>query len=323
MMKFGILGASDIAFRRFLPALEKCGAFSFAGVASRGGGKAQAFICAFGGKSYKGYDALLEDAEIDCVYIPLPPALHFEWGRKALEHGKHVLLEKPFTASLDDTRTLLALAEASGLAVHENYMFQYHSQIDFIRSKLPELGALRLIRLDFGFPFRGAGDFRYKRDLGGGALFDCGGYTLKLASLLLGGSADVVHACLGYSPDFDVDLYGSAVLRDANGTSGTNGLCVQLSFGMDNTYRCRLDVWGSKGNLLADRVFTAPDGFAPTVTIQSESGTANYILEPDDAFAKSILRFADCIQLNDARRQNCAEILKQAQNVEKFRAELK
>ena len=74
-MKIGILGTADIAFRRFLPALQKCSEFLFAGVASRTPEKVQPFIDSFGGQAYKSYDALLADESIDAVYVPLPPAL--------------------------------------------------------------------------------------------------------------------------------------------------------------------------------------------------------------------------------------------------------
>ena len=91
-MKIGILGTADIAFRRFLPALQKCSEFLFAGIASRTLEKVQPFIDAFGGQAYKSYDALLADESIDAVYVPLPPALHYEWGKRVLLSGKHLFM---------------------------------------------------------------------------------------------------------------------------------------------------------------------------------------------------------------------------------------
>ena len=86
-MRLGILGTADIAFRRFLPALRKCPEIEYAGVASRTPEKGKPFADSFGGIVYPSYDALLADESIDAVYVPLPPALHFEWGKKALEAG--------------------------------------------------------------------------------------------------------------------------------------------------------------------------------------------------------------------------------------------
>ncbi|MCL2633256.1 MAG: Gfo/Idh/MocA family oxidoreductase [Oscillospiraceae bacterium] len=316
-MKIGILGTSDIAFRRFLPALKKCGFFEFAGVASRDISKTVNFTNTYGGKGYDGYEALLNDEEIDCVYIPLPPALHYEWAKKAIEHSKHVMLEKPFTTSVNDTSDLINLAHSKKLALHENYMFEYHNQIEWIRSKLPELGDLRLFRIDFGFPFRSGDDFRYNKTLGGGALLDCGGYTLKLAALLLGSSAEITDAALGYKGGFDVDIYGSATLRN------TDGLIAQVSFGMDNSYRCSLDAWGSVGSLYTGRIFTAPDTLEPVAEIKIGSDTKEYKLPADDSFAKSIDKFSKCINEEDVRHENYNAIIKQAEIIKQFEVKLR
>ena len=222
-MRIGILGTADIAFRRFLPALQKCPDIIYAGVASRTPEKADRFVRTFGGQAYPSYDALLLDKSIDAVYVPLPPALHYEWGQKALEAGKHLLMEKPFTTGLKEAESLLRLAGEKGLAVHENYMFLYHSQLSRIKELIADgtLGEIRLIRASFGFPKRDEGDFRYKKKLGGGALLDCGGYPVRLALELLGESARVTQARLSQPKGYEVDLYGNAVLENGD------GLCAQ------------------------------------------------------------------------------------------------
>ena len=124
-IRLGILGTSEIAFRRFMPALQKCDAFEYVGVASRTLEKTNTFVQQYGGICFDGYQSLIECEDIDAVYIPLPPALHYEWGKKALEHGKHVFMEKPFTTSMKDTESLIQLAKENNLALHENYMFQF------------------------------------------------------------------------------------------------------------------------------------------------------------------------------------------------------
>lgn len=291
-MRLGILGAADIAFRRFLPALEKCSDIEYVGVASRTPQKANAFEERFGGKVYPSYESLLADDSVAAVYVPLPPSLHYEWGKKVLMAGKHLLMEKPFTTSLRETRELLELAEKKGLTVHENYMFLYHSQLAWIRERIAngDIGELRLIRAAFGFPFRGGEDFRYHKDLGGGALLDCGGYPVRLAWELLGDTAKVTQSRLAQPDGFEVDLFGTAVLENEQ------GLCAQVSFGMDNSYRCELELWGNKGCLRADRIFTAPVNFQPTVTESTGSGERKYLLAEDDAFFNSIRMFVSSLR---------------------------
>lgn len=310
-MKIGILGTADIAFRRFLPALRACPNASYAGVASRTPDKAKQFQAQFGGEIYDGYDALLQDDSIDAVYVPLPPALHYEWGKKVLGSGKHLLMEKPFTTDLAQTKELIALAEQKGLAVHENYMFLYHSQLGEIKKLIADgtLGEIRLYRMAFGFPKRSADDFRYCKNLGGGALLDCGGYPVRLALELLGDRARVVQAKLSQPQGYEVDLFGSAVLENEN------GLCAQVSFGMDNAYQCQLEVWGSKATLIAPRIFTAGDGVQPDLILRTSEGEKTVQLASDCHFLHSLEQFVSLINSPEKKMKNNSFVLKQAELV--------
>ena len=329
-IRIGVLCPSEIAFRRFMPALKTLDGFDYIGIAAAterefSGAdndevrpseleKAEKFAAEHGGKIFRGYNILIDSDEIDALYIPLPPALHFKWAKKALESGKHVLLEKPFTTSLADTEELVSIAKKNGLALHENYMFAYHTQLDWVKEQINGgiIGDIRLIRIDFGFPFRGANDFRYRKALGGGALLDCGGYTLKLASMLLGDSARVTESQLCGKDGFEVDIYGSATLKN------DDGLTAQVSFGMDNSYRCSLDIWGSTGSIYTNRILTAPVGYRPVMTIRNNDGEKTVELPADDTFKKSIEAFGECIADADKRREKFAEIVKQGGLVEKF-----
>ncbi len=329
-IKIGVLCPSEIAFRRFMPALKKLDNFEYIGLAAAtrreftGDNsdeimpseleKARNFSEQYGGKIFSGYNSLITSSKIDAVYIPLPPALHFKWAKAALESGKHVLLEKPFTTNLSDTNTLIELAKSGNLAVHENYMFVYHSQLEWIRNKLTEgaVGDIRLIRIDFGFPFRGANDFRYNKALGGGALLDCGGYTLKLASVFLGESARITTSHLNGKDGFEVDIYGSATLVN------DNGLAAQVSFGMYNSYKCNLEVWGTTGTLFTGRILTAPEDFEPVVTVKNTEGMQDYTLPSDDTFKKSIEFFEKCVKNSAERIGNYNAICIQSKLVEEI-----
>ncbi len=309
--KIGILGAADIAYKRFLPALEKSEQFSFAGIASRDPARCAPFLERFGGRCYPDYPSLLADKEIDCIYLPLPPALHAKWGLRVLEAGKHLLMEKPFTTSQRDTAAILAAAERRGLAVHENYMFLYHRQLDAIRQIIAsgELGRIRMLRAAFTFPHRGAKDFRYDTALGGGALLDCGGYPLRLASELLGDTARVCWSDLQTDPAYRVDTAGSAVLQN------DSGLTAHIFFGMDDTYRCDLEVWGSKASLTALRIFTAPPNLAPVLQLQGNEGNRNIPIDADDQFLNSIRHFGELLEHSELRSGHHTAILRQSELV--------
>ncbi len=329
MKRIGIICPSEIAFRRFLPALKEAECFEYAGVAvankdefdgatdeilAKERVKAQAFTDSYGGKIYEGYRNLIESGDIDAVYLPLPPGLHYQWAKVALNARKHIFVEKPCTTTFANTQELLQEADSKNLAVHENYMFAFHDQLkavnDIIRSG--EIGDVRLYRISFGFPMRAQNDFRYNKSLGGGALLDCGGYTFKYASMLLGPTAKMKYAQSNDIDGFGVDMYGSAALVN------DKGITAQLAFGMDHNYKCELEVWCSKGTLYTNRILTAPAGFAPEVVIRKGNEEEKRTLPADDAFKKSILHFCKCIEYTNTRITNYETLLRQAQLVEQF-----
>lgn len=335
MNRIGIICPSEIAFRRFLPSLQRVNELTFAGVAIAspeewaGDGKvsdstfaiidnerkkAQTFIDSFGGRLYEGYKTLITSPDIDIVYLPLPPALHYKWAKLALESGKHAYVEKPFTTNLEDTQALLSIAKEKKLAVHENYMFVYHRQLQTVKDLIAqgEIGKVRQYRVSFGFPRRAVNDFRYNKILGGGALLDAGGYCMKLASWLLGDSARLVCANSYYEDEFDVDIFGSCTMTNDEGT------VVQMSFGMDCDYKCDLEAWGSKGTLSTGRILTAPDGLEPDMTIKHNQEYTTLKLPADNAFEKSIRRFYECLSNDDAREDNYQVIERQSAFVEEF-----
>ena len=336
-MKLGIICPSEIAIRRFMPALQQCEGLEFAGIGvytkeERFGSnpisdeefklaigkekeKAQVFIDQYGGKLYNGYTEIAASPDIDALYIPLPPSLHFKWAKLALEYGKHVLVEKPSTTSADDTNELVRIASERSLALHENYMFAFHAQLDAIEEiiRSGEIGDIRLYRISFGFPRRAASDFRYIKALGGGSLIDAGGYTIRYATRLLGSTAELKYAQSNYLDEFEVDMYGSAALVNQDGVT------AQVAFGMDNNYKCELEAWGSKGCLTTGRVLTAPAGFAPTATIRKGNEDTVIQLPADDAFLKSIKHFVSCTEDENVRKERYQIISKQAELVDMFK----
>lgn len=337
MIRIGIIGPSEIAFRRFMPALLKVDKIQYIGIAyankdewfgkdcdvlkdvaeqviEQERNKTVLFNKQYGGKIFNSYASLLESDEIDAVYLPLPPALHFEWAKKALLSNKHILVEKPATLSYEETKELIDQAKNSGLAVHENYMFTFHKQLNAIENivKSGKIGDVRLYRISFGFPKRSSNDFRYNKKLGGGALFDCGGYTIKYATMLLGSTANIASAQLNYINEFTVDVYGSATIVNEQ------GITVQVAFGMDNSYKCELEIWGSRGSLTTGRILTAPADFIPSATINIEGELEEIALPPDDTFKKSIQHFLDSISDPISRVNNYDSILLQAKMIGEF-----
>jgi len=317
MISLGILGCSEIAFRRFMPAVKDVEGICVKAVAEEyDPKKLEAFSDTYGLETLNSFTELIDREDIDAVYVPQPPALHFKWAKYALEKGKHVLIEKPSTTEFKTSEELVNLAESKGLALHENYMFQYHSQINEIQDLIAtdRIGDVRLIRADFGFPMRAQNDFRYNAALGGGALLDAGGYTTKLATILLGSSIKVDSASVNMMDGFEVDMYGSASFSNDKGT-----VC-QIAFGMDCSYRCSLEVWGSKAKLYTNRVFTAPPDFRPVVQIESNAGIEEIVLNEDRHFEHSIEMFVKAVSDDSLRKRLYGEILLQSRLIDEIRS---
>jgi hypothetical protein len=278
--------------------------------------KARLFVNGYGGQVFHSYESIIKSEEIDAIYIPLPPALHYQWAKMALENGKHVMVEKPSTTCLIDTQHLIEIAGKNSLALHENYMFVFHNQMQAINSIVTDgksVGIPWLYRITFGFPRRALTDFRYNKKLGGGALLDAGGYTMRYALELLGPTAKVTAAQANYEPDFEVDVFGTATVVNADGTT------AQLAFGMDNDYRCDIEVWGSKGTLTSNRILTAPAGYVPKCSLKQNQEYMEYVLPEDDAFGKSLLRFAACINDEKIRFENYEILERQESLVQQYK----
>lgn len=315
MFRIGILGAADIAFNKFIPALMKVEGVECAGVASNSPDKLKRFVEKYNVHVYSSYNEVIGDDSVDCVYIPLPPAFHYEWAKKALLAGKHVFLEKPSTTSADDTKELVGIAGEKGLVVQENYMFQFHAQLKEIENLIAsgELGKLRLVRTSFGFPRRAEGDFRYVKELGGGTMMDNGGYTIKLIDMLLGESMRLVSSQLDYDEKTGIDIFGTAEFVN------DDGVIAQAAFGMDCQYQCSLELWGSRGRLTTGRIYTAPDGFKQVALVETGAGSRTVELPSCDAFEESIKMYLRAVEDERLRESMAQELVRQAEFVDDVR----
>lgn len=263
-----------------IPALLACDEFELIAVASRSAEKANEFADEFGCEAVAGYEKLLERDDIAAVYMPLPTGLHEEWCMRVLEAGKHLLVEKSFAQSLESADRMLEIAQAKNLLVFENFHFQTHSQWAEIMRYLNsgDLGDVQLVRSTFGFPPLPKDNFRWSKELGGGALLDAGAYVAKVSQLLLGTGCEVLGASRKFDDETGVDIYGEAMFRDANGR------VAQVAYGFDYFYQCRVELLGTKGKLSTNRVFTAKPDYEPVFLIERQGGSEEITLVADDAY---------------------------------------
>jgi predicted dehydrogenase len=214
---WGILSTARIS-ETFLAGIAGSSVCDVLAVASRERSRADAYASEHGiGRAYGSYEELLEDPEIDAVYIPLPNALHLDWTRRALEAGKHVLCEKPLGRRAADVEATFDLAEAEQRLLMEGFMYRHHPQT----ARLAELvsagaiGRLRLVRGSFSFPLADRADVRMSRELEGGALMDVGCYCVNAARMLAGEAEEAGALAVVGGDGVDITFVGS--MRCAHG----------------------------------------------------------------------------------------------------------
>jgi D-xylose 1-dehydrogenase (NADP+, D-xylono-1,5-lactone-forming) len=222
-------------------------------VASRDRARAEAYARANSiGHAYGSYEALLGSPEVDAVYISLPNALHVEWTVRALEAGKHVLTEKPFSRRADEVESAFDLAERHDLVLSEGFMWRHHPQTLALEELVADgaVGRLRVIRAAFSFQLaavHGGDDARFDPALDGGALMDVGCYCVN-AIRAFGGEPVELHAkqAVGES-GVDVVFAGSLRLpRD---------VIAQFDCGFVLPFRDELELVGEEGSLFVDDPF--------------------------------------------------------------------
>lgn len=193
-VRWGILGTGKIA-RAFATALRDTPGAVLAGVASRSLESAQAFGAEFGAlDSYGSYQALADASNIDVIYIGTPHPMHVENALMALNGGKGVLCEKPFTMNRREAEEIVALAREKKLFLMEAMWTRYMPALAEVRRIIAsgEIGTVHQVTADFGFA--GTQDPLHRLnnpELGGGALLDLGIYPLSIAAALLGPVAEV------------------------------------------------------------------------------------------------------------------------------------
>lgn len=225
-------------------------------VASRDKGKAETFATETGvAESYGSYEELLHDPEIEAIYIPLPNHLHKEWTIRAAHAGKHVLCEKPIALNAAEAAEMEAVCRDAGVVLAEAFMYRHHPRYEMMKQWIRD-GAIGDVRGIHGtFTFNGAansGNIRFRKDWGGGSIYDVGVYPISAARLILESEPEAATVHAFFSPDHDdVDMMASGLLEFPN--------CVAVTFdcGMWAHFRNTLEVLGTQGRIEVPSAFVA------------------------------------------------------------------
>lgn len=286
-LRMGILGCAQIA-RAFARDVAGSPHTQLVAVASRQADKAEAFARDFGiPRHHASYEALLADAAVDAVYIPLPNSLHAPWAVAAARAGKHVLCEKPLALDAAEAEAMFAAATAHRVVLLESYPYWFQPQTRDLLTLLHggAIGSVRSVQANFGFTLaQPAGNIRMDAALGGGALLDAGSYPMSLIRLVMGCAPLRVQAHARWAPT-GVDLATAATLEFADGRH------AQLVCAMDQAVYRHATIVGSDGVIETDyfnHTSTQPTGhplgFLPS-HLRVRRGVGNAALFEDVASA--------------------------------------
>ena len=251
-MRWGILGTARIN-RRVIPAMRLARRSELAAVASRERGRAEAYAREWSVlRAMVGYQTLLDDASIDAVYIPLPNSEHVEWTLAAIAAGKHVLCEKPLALDPADVDRIAYAAAAAGVIVEEGFMYRHEPLTARVMSLVNDgaIGTIRAVVSGFTFALEPAHNIRLNPALGGGSLWDVGGYPVTYAQLITGHEPKMVFGTAHWH-ESGVDEEFMGMLRFGGGAT------ANIYAGFRAAYRTWLEILGSDGGL------TVPNPFRP------------------------------------------------------------
>jgi predicted dehydrogenase len=273
-VRWGVLGCARIARRGLIPGIQGSLTGSLLALASRDGSKAKAWAAEFGiPRAYGAYQQLLDDPEIDAVYIPLPNELHKPWVLAAADAAKQVLCEKPLALAAQEARQMAEHCQRRNVCLMEAFMWRHQPRTLAIRKLVAEgaIGALRLIRSSFSFPIE-PGDWRLEPRRGGGCLWDVGCYGVNTARLFAGREPTTCRA-IAHLGDTGVDLSLTALLEFPDGGLAT----VDCSF--EQPFRCHYELVGSRGSIDVPDAYLPPASSRPTARLRTLGA-------PSDAGAK-------------------------------------
>ena len=289
-VKWGIISTANIN-RALIPAAHASPKLELIGVASRDRARADAYATQWEiPRAYGSYEEMIEDPEIEAVYISLPNHLHCEWTIKAIERGKHVLCEKPLTRRVSDAEAVFAAAERNHRLVSEAFMYRHHPQTKRVTELVADgaIGELRLVRTTFSYALYDEMNIRLRTDVEGGALMDVGCYCVS-ASRMLAGEPASVAARAWYGPT-GTDWVFAAIMKFPNNALGL------FDCGTALPRRDELEAIGSEGSVFIDDPWFCRK---PIIELRRNGKLEQLEIEPDDPYRLELENLSDAIRGQD------------------------
>jgi len=224
---------------------------------------------------------LLSSEEIEGIILATPSKLHVPQGISILKHGKHLFSEKSLFLNSEERNLFPTLSKEKNLRVNELFMFKFHPQFQKIIQLLNsgKLGDIKFCNVSFTIPHLPRTNNRYDPNSGGGALFDVGCYPLAFCHAAFGGDQSIQDSLLIYDDGYLVDTSGYCTMK------AKNGMISNLQWGFGLTYTNKVEIFGSKGNLVSKLIFSKAPTQSTTIEIfDSKNQSEEFVIEPANHF---------------------------------------
>jgi len=297
-LRWGILSTAKIGTEQVVPAIQQGTNCEVVAIASRTLEQAQRCADRLGiPQSYGSYEALLSEANVDAVYIPLPNHLHAQWTLRAAQAGKHVLCEKPMALDAAEAQTMVDGCAQSGVKFMEAFMYRLHPSWLRVRELVNNgrIGELRTVQSFFSYFNDDPANIRNQLDAGGGALMDVGCYNVNLSRMLFGSEPTAVQSAIRRDPRFGTDIVTSAMLEFRGGGHATMTCSTQLE-----NYQ-RVHIVGSEGRIDIEIPFNIPNDRATRVFViaggepPADPDTETLTFQPINQYTIQAELFADAV----------------------------
>lgn len=323
-LKWGILGTATIAVEQVIPALLTSEFNSVIAIASRNKSKAKLVAERFGIPTYFGaYEQLLNMDEIEAVYIPLPNHLHVEWAIKALQKGKHVLLEKPVGMNAQEAKVLMeASVQFPQMKIMEAFMYRFHPQWKKVRQLITKgsIGKVTLVESSFTFFEDNPESIVNSKECGGGSLMDVGCYPISVARLIFGTEPISVMAQMEVDQKLQIDVSTSGILEFETGRALIHSSIRQFE-------NQTLKISGEKGSIEVAVPFNPEADRESNLVLKNMEGVTDFTIERCNQYVLQVDSFAKAISNEFALPISLSESLANMKVVdalrESYRAEKK
>ncbi|MCC6696967.1 MAG: Gfo/Idh/MocA family oxidoreductase [Candidatus Hydrogenedentes bacterium] len=288
-IRWGILGTASIV-PALINGIRQSGNGVVTAVASRDGNRAKEFAAQHGiANAFASYGDLITSGSVDAIYNPLPNSLHAEWTIHCLQAGVPVLCEKPFTATLQEAREVLAVSQETGVPVTEAFMYRYHPLYDKLTELLLQgaIGNIVMMHSAFTFFLQNRAESPASAELAGGSLMDVGCYCVNLARLLTDSEPEGAMA-FERRTSVDDSLVGALLFPER--------VLAQVECSIEAYERGRAEIVGSQGSILLERPWFPGEARGEIILRRDQReerietpGGNGYHLEAED-FADAVLQ---------------------------------